>query len=406
MSTAADKKSGLLSLIYASGGHTLMHLMAAFYFVIVLAIEKEWGLPYSDLIELWSLGALLIGLGAIPAGWLADRWSAAGMMAVMFFGLGAASFVCANATTPTSMMIGLAMIGLFASIYHPVGIAWVVRNAERRGKALGLNGLFGSLGIAGSGLVSGLLIDLYGWRSAFYVPGVVSLGFGISLVYFLMRGEIIDSESDKVEDPPTSRHDMLRAFGLMLISIFCMGIAFNAVQTALPKVFDVRLGDVIGEGTLGVGVLIAGVYLLAAGMQIVGGHLADRFPLKTVYVFGLLVQVPALCWVAWATGVPVVVAATMAVILNNTALPAENVLVARFSPGNRRGLAYGLKFVIALGTAPIAVMLVSQVVQRTGEFVWLFLILGSLVAVAVSVSTRLPIRWREVPANASASVSV
>jgi len=159
----AVKKSGLLSLIYASGGHTLMHLMAAYYFVIVLAIEKEWGLAYSDLIELWSLGALLIGVGAIPAGWLADRWSAAGMMAVMFFGLGAASVVCANAGTPAQMTFGLALIGLFASIYHPVGIAWVVRNAERRGKALGLNGLFGSLGIASSGLVSGLLIDLYGW---------------------------------------------------------------------------------------------------------------------------------------------------------------------------------------------------------------------------------------------------
>jgi len=363
MINPAAKKSGLLSLIYASGGHTLMHLMAAYYFVIVLAIEKEWGLSYSEL--------------------------AAGMMVVMFFGLGAASVVCAKATTPTELMIGLALIGLFASIYHPVGIAWVVRNAERRGKALGLNGLFGSLGIASSGLVSGILIDLYGWRSAFYVPGAISLVFGVSLVYFVMRGEIIDAESDKVEDPPTSRGDMLRAFGLMLVSIFCMGIAFNAVQTALPKVFDVRLGDTIGEGAMGVGALIAGVYLVAAAMQIVGGHLADRFPLKTVYVFGLLAQVPALCWVAWATGVPVVVAATMAVILNNTALPAENVLVARFSPGNRRGLAYGLKFVVALGTAPLAVILVSRVVEKTGEFIWLFLILG------------LPIRWKEVPANAS-----
>lgn len=397
---SAMKRSSMLSLVYASAGHTLMHLMAAFYFVIVLAIEKEWDMSYPDLIELWSIGALMVGLGAIPAGWLGDRWSAPGMMAVMFFGMGAASVVCALADSSFTMMVGLGMIGLFASIYHPVGIAWVVRTATHRGKALGLNGMFGSLGIAGSGVISGLLIDLYGWRSAFAVPGFICIAFGVSLVWFLLRGEIVDDEKDRVEDPPTSRNDMVRAFALMLMIIFCMGISFNAVQTALPKVFDVRIGSSIGDGALGIGVLISGVYLFSAVMQIVGGHLADRFPLKMVYVFGLLSQVPMLAWVAWVSGLPVVAAATMVVILNAATLPAENVLVARFSPGNRRGLAYGLKFVIALGTAPLAVLLVSRVVEQTGEFVWLFLILSMLAALAVSISTLLPIAWKEQPASA------
>ena len=52
-----------------------MHMFAAFYFVIVLTIEKEWNISYDQLIRLWSLGALLIGLGAIPFGWLSDKLS-------------------------------------------------------------------------------------------------------------------------------------------------------------------------------------------------------------------------------------------------------------------------------------------------------------------------------------------
>ena len=66
-----------------------MHMFAAFYFVIVLSIEKEWNFSYDELIKLWSLGALLIGLGALPAGWLSDKWSRSSMMAIML-GLGIA----------------------------------------------------------------------------------------------------------------------------------------------------------------------------------------------------------------------------------------------------------------------------------------------------------------------------
>ena len=61
-----------------------MHMFAAFYFVIVLAIEDDWRLSYDELLNLWFLGSLLVGLGAIPAGWLSDRWSRTGMMAVSY----------------------------------------------------------------------------------------------------------------------------------------------------------------------------------------------------------------------------------------------------------------------------------------------------------------------------------
>ena len=80
------KKEKNLALIYSAVGHALMHMFAAFYFVIVLAIEKVWLLPYEELLKLWVLGSLLVGVAAIPAGWLSDRWSRSGMMLVMFLG--------------------------------------------------------------------------------------------------------------------------------------------------------------------------------------------------------------------------------------------------------------------------------------------------------------------------------
>ena len=44
---------------------------------------------------------------------------------------------------------GLFLVGTFASIYHPVAIPLIVRGAgDRRGRLLGINGVFGSAGMA------------------------------------------------------------------------------------------------------------------------------------------------------------------------------------------------------------------------------------------------------------------
>ena len=365
-----------------------MHLLAAFYFVIVLRLEQEWQLPYHELIELWTLGALLVGLGAIPAGWLGDRWSAPGMMIVMFIGMGLASIACGLSSTPTGMLLGLSAIGLFASIYHPVAIAWLMRNAQAQGKALGINGIFGSAGVAGSGIITGVLIDVSGWQAAFIVPGAVSLAAGLLLWWLCWRRIIVDTRADLKPEPLPSRGDMLRGFGILILTMLVMGIAFHAMQTALPKIFSLRLQ--LGESAMGVGALVASVYAISGIMQVIGGHLADRYSLKLVYLGGLVLQVPMLALVAQASGIPLVVAATMAVFLNSGILPAENMLIARYTPSHRRALAYGVKFVLAFSCAPLAVLLVSRIHELTGEFVWLYWLVAACMLLAFLAALRLP----------------
>ena len=93
-----------------------MHMFAAFYFVIILTIEKDWSISYDQLIRLWTFGALLIGLGAIPFGWLSDKWSRSGTMTIMFIGMGLASVLCGFSTSITFLFISLSLLGL--SLIH------------------------------------------------------------------------------------------------------------------------------------------------------------------------------------------------------------------------------------------------------------------------------------------------
>jgi|SRR6516225_576376 MFS family permease len=104
-------------------------------------------MSYGELLSLSLGGFVLFGLGALPTGWLGDRWSAEHMMVVFFVGTGGAAISAGLAGSPVALALGLAATGLFGSIYHPVGTAWLVRNAANRGRAFGWNGISGSIGL-------------------------------------------------------------------------------------------------------------------------------------------------------------------------------------------------------------------------------------------------------------------
>ena len=149
--------------------------------------------------------------------------------------------------------------------------------------------------------------------------------------------------------------------------------------------------------------LVAGVYTAAGVMQVVGGHLADRFPLKPVYVGAMFVQVPTLFLAAGLTGVPLMFIATVMVMANVGALPAENLLLSRYTPQHRHGLMFGLKFALAFGAAPVAVLLVSVVSERTGGFYWVFVILAMFALLAFSAAAMLPGKRADVAGGSATS---
>ena len=215
-----------------------MHMFAAFYFVIVLTIEKEWNISYDQLIRLWTLGALLIGLGAIPFGWLSDRWSRSGTMTIMFIGMGLASILCGFSTSLSFLFISLSLLGLFCSIYHPVGIPWVINSANKQGRALGINGIFGGVGIGSGAFVAGTLTELLNWQLAFILPGFLSIIIGFTLIYLIFIDKIsYKNYFIKNDKQDHSRNEMVLIAFIMLLSMFALGLSFHNTQTALPKVF-------------------------------------------------------------------------------------------------------------------------------------------------------------------------
>jgi MFS family permease len=151
-------------------GHLLDHMVMLIFPTAVLGMQTDFAKPFSELIALALGGFVMFGAGSLPAGWLGDRWSRRNMMAGFFLGIGFATIATGLAQTRWQLAAGLAAMGLFAAIYHPVGTAMLVGHAERVGRAIGVNGVWGNLGVAFAAIVTGAVTQWLGWRGPLFCP--------------------------------------------------------------------------------------------------------------------------------------------------------------------------------------------------------------------------------------------
>src|SRR5690242_6641438 len=329
-----------LAVFFANAGHTLTHLLMLLYPTVVLALEGRFGLSYGELMLLALPGTILYGAGALPAGWLGDRWSAEHMMVLFYLGSGAAALATGLATGPIGIALGLGFLGLFGSIYHPVGIAWLVRNAENRGRILGWNGIFGSIGVGIAPATAGFLTQIIDWRAAFIIPGVLCLALGLVLAVLVRRGAVVAAKTDRKPEPEPARGDVMRAFVALSVTMLAAGIVYQALTVALPKLFEQRLVALTHGGTLGAGGFASLVFAEGMVMPLIGGWLADRYSLKWVYVASWALAMPVFLMTVHLYNLPLFATTTVIFSLMSLVTPTENALLARYTPGRWRATAF------------------------------------------------------------------
>lgn len=372
----------------------LAHLLDHFFMLIfptaVLAISVEWGMSFAQLLPLSLPAMAIFGLGALPAGWLADRWSRRGMMAVFFFGIGTASMLAGLAQDTLQLGIALALIGVFAAIYHPVGIAMLTIGSPRLGWTLGVNGVWGNLGLGVAALVTGLVVQYWGWRTAFVAPGLVAVALGF--VYLAASRGAVDARLQKkpaaVAVPPAMMQRLVIVF---LIAVVCNGLLFHATTVSMPKLFDERLRGVLaGEAGLGaIGAIIAGVYLVAAMAQLLVGSLIDRVSLRSALLAVVALQAPLFLLAIAGSGWGLVAAAIGIMFFVFGQIPINDAMVARYTSDRWRARAYGLRYVASFLGSAGAVTLVSTL-HAGGGFTHVFVALAAIGAVALAAAVALP----------------
>lgn len=403
-----DLTGSRLIVAYSCAGHFVLHVLLGLYLTLVLVIEQVWNKPYEELVALWTLGALLVGVGAPLAGWLSDRWGERRLMLVFFFSAGLASVLAGLSDTTGMLWISLALLGLACSIYHPVALSWVVKHTRRTGKVMGFWGLCGSIGVATASVIAGALADVWNWQTAFILPGAVTLALGVAL-WLTPTPDARSAAAQEADDADAAvdRRTMVQAFMALTVAMACAAVFYHSLTTMMPKwlgetVFPPDTGNGTQISILGVGTVVTLVYLFGSAAQIAGGALADRMPLKLLFIITYVVKLPLPVVAAMLGGWPAFVVAAAIVFLMEIGAPVENILVARYSPPGRRGLVYGLKFVLAFAAGPVGVQLVAWCYGVTGGFSALWYAMAGLIAVTLAAVICLPADRRAGVATAAA----
>jgi MFS family permease len=371
-------------------GHLLDHLVMLVFPTAVVALGREWGRPYSELLPLALGGFIAFGAFAIPAGWLADHWSRYRTMVIFYFGIGASLFLTGFSQSPWHIAGGLMLTGAFAAIYHPVGIAMLVAKRENMGRTLGWNGLWGNLGLAAAALFTGALVDFAGWRAAFFVPGLLCIAAGVGFLLLVEDPGKVKKNSRTIGLHVEGR-TMARIFAILLIATACGGIIFNSTTVSMPKVFDERL-QALTQTNFGIGVLVAIVYTVAAFAQVAMGALIDRFELRRLLVGVALAQIPLLALAANTQGWAMLGAAVLMMLAVFGQIPLNDAIVGRYCADEYRARVLSVRYVVSLGVASVAVPMIAVLHRTQGGFSNVFLVLAVLASAMLLASLFFPSR--------------
>jgi len=377
-------------LFFACAAHSFHHVLLALYFTLVLAIAPAWHLPYNTLIALWTIGAMLVGLGSPIAGWLADRIGETKVLVLCFGGLGAAAMLCGLARNTAQLQAALALLGLSGSIYHPVGFAWVVKHARVRGRAIAATGFAGSVGVALGPVVAAGLASLWGWRAAFILPGAITVAAGIALLGFHLAGRVEDRAEDRVPHPHTAtRADMTRVFSVMSITMTLTLMVYAAFGTALPKL--IQLSGMVGpNGLFAIGLIAGTIQFVGATAQFLGGRLADGGALKLAYSGMFILMAAIFPVLAFSSGWAVGFVAVAAVLVFEATAPLETIWIAHYTPASRRGFVFGMRYALgAIGT-PAGVWLVARSFTPEHHFTYMLMAMTVLALIAMAAALFLP----------------
>jgi MFS family permease len=385
-----------LHFLLLNVGHFLDHLFTLiFATVAALALYREWGLGYADLLKYATPGFFAFGVFALPAGWLADKWSRDGMMSVFFIGIGIASIVTSFARTPFEIGLGLFVVGVFAAIYHPVGLAIVVEKWRNTGMRIAVNGVWGNLGVASAALLTGYLIDHGGWRSAFVIPGVLSILMGIA--YTSLRWEDITrpkapakAKAAAVPLAPDVKAMLRRVSMIVFLTTAVSSIVFQSTTFALPKVFEERLGGISVSATA-LGGLAFFVFALGSMGQLVVGHYLDKLGPRTVFIAASSMQVLFFAMMPGLSNWAALLCAMAFMLAAFGQIPINDYMVGRLAEGEWRARIYGVRYVVSFTALAAALPLIAFVYGNWG-FDALFRVLAVSAAIILGAVLMLPQR--------------
>jgi MFS family permease len=379
--------TGRPTALLLNAGHALDHLFLLIFATAVGAIAADWGMIWQDLMPYTAGAFVMFGLGSLPAGRLGDLWGRRAMMVIFFLGMGVSGLLIASTSGVWSLAAALTLMGVFSAIYHPVGIPMLVQGSRNPGFTIGVNGLFGNLGIAVAAILTGFLVKHLGWRAAFAVPG------GLALICAALFALLVPRETEAPARRPKRSVDLPRAVMARVLAVMTLGaisssLIFNFTTNGNGQLLTERLRGLVDDPAT-LGVLLALVYTIASLAQLVVGKLIDRYPLKWVYLPIVAAQAPLFLLAAPAGGWPLYAAMLAFMVFVFGAIPFVDAMIVQYVDDRMRSRVAGMRLTVSFGVSSLAVYVLGPTVKAAG-FGTLLTVMAGLAAFTTVCVALLP----------------
>jgi MFS family permease len=364
-------------LILTGVGYLSTRCFELMFPTLAVTLAAQYAMRPGDVLS-WSFpGYLLFGLGALPAGLLADRGGARLLLIVALFGVGVASLAASETETPRALSFCLAVMGLCASIYHPASVSLIARTIDRRDRARRINGIVGGLGIAATPLVTAAVCARVGWQDTFRGAGYAMCALAVGCA-FLRIDEAVRPARAEAPVAPLGRSDTA-PLALLLVAAALSGICYRGITLIQPSYLAARVPE------LSDGLAASLAYACGVVGQYVAGRLADRHDPRRLYVAAHALSLPALLAMALLSGRPLLGAAALYLFFALGMQPLEDSLFAPYIRERWQATASGIRFACTFGVGSLAVWLVCWA-DRSGGLSYAVLSLAGVVLLAIATA--------------------
>lgn len=374
-SEAAGPQTSASGLIWLIGlSHATNHLVMLVFPSVLILIQREFRLTYVELGILANVSLLAYGLGALPAGILADRIGGARVLTIWLLGGSVSCIAIGLSAGPWTLGMGMAILGLFASLHHPAGsgILVVLRQllGANIGRAFGRLGVLGNVGLASAPFFAAAIGTRWGWRTAFCAAAIP----GLLLVLPMWKQPQLAHSSATRPRPdswsPTRSFRNTLTLPLLLLFAFetVMGFVFQGFTTFLPTYLAGEAGiSGLTAAQVRRGGSFASIALLCGGV----GHIAAGRLMKSdrrQAIFLMTAAFNALCLFGMGAvgGFPLLLF-SIALSFTHFALGTMgNTFTAFQAPSKLGGTAFGITFALSFGVGSLASSSMGLVAERVG----------------------------------------
>ena len=352
--------------------HTFVHVFTFMHTALIPVFMDEFALSIFESGLLVSIPLVLTVSISIPYGVLTDRIGHRKLMIASLLVSGIAGLAISQAKDFYTLLFPLLFVPLASTLYHPPALSIVSELPPEnwRNRVLGIHGAGGTTGVAIGPITLGLIMERFGWRSAYLAwsfPILLSSLFLLRLPESPESAEHLGKADEKLslkmdlESQKENRYSRTLRYGYMilLLAMSVKGMGDRSLSTYMTTYLVSNRGLTRSMASL--------IYGFNPVMGILGslsgGYLADRVGSKRWMILAYLGRAFVLAGMYLSPLGALVIIYFVGGYFGGSTMGPSSSLVAGLSPRRRRGLAYAIFMLPFSLVGAISPMIAAQIIE-------------------------------------------